>query len=384
MAQLLRSYAVAMAAASGAATDASDPSPNAPSLAPQTPPLAPEVLALLPAADTAPRCAVHAAGIGLDPGGTAICAHAIALVEVPLPWPKPVFAGGLLEGFSSMMELAVGRTRVLATVPPADAVPSADGVSTDRIGVMLHWRDGASTQARYFEADGAEGLRRLFGHLEQHLPSAPVPDDGGFVSFACLEGETAVLICTQGSHDVCCGSEGAPLAADLEAVLSAYRAEGGGIGRDGQAAASEGVTVYRVSHTGGHRFAPTAMTLPDGRMWAGIEAGELASIIDRNGDAAALADRCRGWWGAPTGPAQVAERAVFAQVGWPLEDMAREISLARTAAGWTVEVAAPEADRRWTVEVEAARDVPTIACRALGGLPAKPATEFRVTDVREH
>ena len=373
----MRSYAVAMAAVSGIQANPAVSPPSAP-------PLTPEVLALLPAADAAPRCAVHAAGIGLDPGGTAICADAIALVEVPLPWPKPVFAEGLLKGFSSMMHLAVGPTRVLAAVPPADAVASADGASTDRVGVMLHWRDGASTRAAYFEADGAEGLRRLFGHLEHHLPSAPAPDDADFVSFACLEGEAAVLICTQGSHDVCCGSEGTRLAADFEAVLRAYRESGDDGPYDGRPMASDGVTVYRVSHTGGHRFAPTAMTLPDGRMWAGIEAGELASIIDRNGDATALADRCRGWWGAPTGPAQVAERAVFAQVGWPLEDMAREISQTRTAAGWNVEVAAPEAGRRWTVEVEAARDVPTIACRALGGLPAKPATEFSVTAVREH
>ena len=332
---------------------------------------------LLPSADQAPRCSVHAAAIGTDPGGTAISADAVALVEVPLPWPKPVFASGLLQGFSPMMELATGATRVLAAVPPGD------GAGDERIGVVLHWRDGAGTRTAYFEADGVLGLRQLFGHLQHHLPSEPVPDDGGFVSFACIEGEAAVLICTQGSHDVCCGSEGTRLAADFEAVLRAYR-ETGDDGLHGLPAASDGVTVYRVSHTGGHRFAPTAMTLPDGRMWANIEAGELAAIIDRTADAASLAPRCRGWWGAATGPAQVAERAVFAEVGWPLEDLARQVSFAPAGSGWQVEVVAAEAGRAWTVSVEAGRTVPTVACRALGGLPAKPATEFTVTDVREH
>jgi len=124
-------------------------------------------------------------------------------------------------------------------------------------------------------------------------------------------------------------------------------------------------------------------TLPDGRRWAGIEAGEVATILDRTADAAMMAPRCRGWWGAPTGPAQVAERAVFAQVGWPLEDMARQVRFRPSGDRWNVEIVAAEAGRAWTVSVEAGRTVPTIACRALGGLPAKPATEFRVTDIWE-
>ena len=125
------------------------------------------------------------------------------------------------------------------------------------------------------------------------------------------------------------------------------------------------------------------MTLPDGRMWAGIEAGELAAVLDRTADAAVMAPRCRGWWGAPTGPPQVAERAVFGHVGWPLEDMAREIRFRSNGTSWDVEVSAAEAERTWTVSVAASRTVPTIACRTLGGLPAKPATEFEVTELRE-
>ena len=345
---------------------------------PAAPPLAREVLALLPATDEAPRCAAHATAIGADPGGTSISADAVALVEMPLPWPKPVFAGGLLEGFTPLMDLAMGPTRVLAVVPPDE------GGQTEAISVVVHRRVGASTQTSYFEAQDAAGLRLLFAHLARRLPSEPVPHGAGFVSFGSTEQERAVLICTQGSHDVCCGSEGTRLAADFEAVLRAYRFADVNEPYAGAPTASGRVSVYRVSHTGGHRFAPTAMTLPDGRMWAGTEAGEIAAILDRTADAAAVAPRCRGWWGAATGPAQVAERAVFTQVGWPLEDMARTVSFRPAANSWDVDVIAAEAARAWTVSVVAGRTVPTIACRTLGGLPAKPATEFIVTGVREH
>lgn len=346
---------------------------------PGGPPMAPEVLALLPAADDTPRCSAHASAIGTDPGGTAISADAVALVETPLPWSKPVFASGLLEGFMPMMDLHVGPTRVLAVVPPDERGRN------HRIPVALHWRVGAGTHTAYFEADSPDGLRRLFAHLEHQSPSEPAPEGAGFVSFGTAEDERAVLICTQGSHDVCCGSEGTRLAADFEAVLRAYRIADVNEPYVGAPTATGRVTVYRVSHTGGHRFAPTAMTLPDGRMWACVEAGEIATIIDRTADAAAMATRCRGWWGAATGPAQVAERALFARIGWPLEDMARHVRFrpSGSGSGWDVEIVAAEAGRAWTVSVEAGRTVPTIACRALGGLPAKPATEFIVTDIGE-
>lgn len=365
------------------------------------PQLTPEAAALLPAGDAAPRCAAHAAAIGADPGGTAICADAVALVGAPLPWPKPVFASGLLEGFTPMMELHPGLTRVLAVAPPDRSGPhgtiTADEVAADhlsqvppggrdrhgKIPVVLHWRSGAGTQSACFDARGPDGLRQLFAHLRDQSPADPVPQGTRFASVGCAENERAVLICTQGSHDVCCGSEGTRLAADFEAVLRAYRNADADEPYAGAPTGGGRVAVYRVSHTGGHRFAPTAMTLPDGRMWAGVEAGELASILDQTADAAAVAPRCRGWWGAPTGPAQVGERAVFAQVGWPLEAMTREVRLRRTPDAWEVDVVAAEAGRAWTATVRESRTVPTIACRALGGLPAKGATEFVATEVRE-
>lgn len=77
------------------------------------------------------------------------------------------------------------------------------------------------------------------------------------------------------------------------------------------------------------------------------------------------------------------ERAVFAEVGWPLESMEREVRFRRTPHAWEVDVVAASAGRAWTTTVLEGRTVPTIACRAMGGMPAKPATEFIVTDIRE-
>ena len=297
------------------------------------------------------RCAEHAVSIGVDPGGSCIAAAAVAVIEVPLPWPKPVFGHELLQGLKSMMTLAIGPTRVLAAIPRG---PSQPAPASSNMRVTLFIRDAASMKTQVFKVPGNEGLLTLFDQLrDQH----PTKADGRATELAP---DSAVLVCTQGSHDVCCGSAGSRFANELEAE-------------------APNLAVYRVSHTGGHRFAPTAMTLPSGRMWAGLDTRSTLSILDQSGNAGDLAAQCRGWWGAPTGAAQVAERALFAAHGWKFEQTPREVTVGETAQGWTVDISV--ADGHWTVSVEAKRTVPAITCRADGGMPAKPALEYAVTSI---
>ncbi len=307
--------------------------------------LTPEALTLLPAPDESVRCAEHTRTLGVSPGGTAITADAVAVVEVPLPWPKPVFDHDLLQGLAGTMPLTCGTTRVFAAQPRGEA-PGPRVTLFERAEVgMYSW---------VFDPADHDDLLRLFDELATSLPGAitePCPARPG--------PELAVLVCTQGSHDVCCGSEGVRLAQEL---------------------AAPGLDLFQVSHTGGHRFAPTAMTLPDGRMWAGIDAPTLRSILELTGDPARLASTCRGWWGAPGGPGQVAEIAVLAELGWDLDALPRSVSTTATSASsWTVEV--DVARQRWTADVVVARVVPTISCRAAGGLPAKPGLEYEVASL---
>lgn len=169
-------------------------------------------------------------------------------------------------------------------------------------------------------------------------------------------------ICAQGSHDICCGAEGMRLVGQIEAMRP-------------------DVTVRKVSHTGGHRYAPTGLTFPDGRMWGFVTADEMAAIVARNGLPSSFADRCRGWMGADS-VGQVAERAVFAVVDdWSMDDVARTVTSTEIGDGWdcTVEVV----DRVFDVRVESGRPVPTITCRADGGLPAKLGREYVVTALSE-
>ncbi|MDH3295128.1 MAG: hypothetical protein OER95_12490 [Acidimicrobiia bacterium] len=312
---------------------------------------------LLPGPEEAVRCADFARTIAMDPGGTAIRADRVVLVETGLPWPKPVFDHPTLREIDPLFKRAPRITRLLACRPPSESVEHP------ATGVWVFDRLNGHTRERRFEVGSPDQLLDLGACLVAEVAGdeitsvdIPAPTVDGVVD------GPVVLVCTQGSHDVCCGADGERLAA---------AAESGDV---------PGVRVFRVSHTGGHRFAPTAMTLPDGRMWAYLVPELLDQLLSGQGAAAHLAQYCRGWWGADPGPAQVAERAVWAEVGFPLDAVSRtcvEVEPMTYRIETTPAGSAHSARDSWTVDVELVREVPTVACRKPGGLPAKVGREYR-------
>lgn len=305
-------------------------------------PLSVEAERLLPAPDEAPRCADHQRSLGIDPGGSAIDTDAVVLVDLPSPWPAELADHHALADLGTDPVLADGRARLLATHPTEAAPPGRVRVFARRGAHTVGWQLAA--------ADGSVTtvLQALRATPAEHHERAEAlrPD--------------VVLVCAHGSRDRCCGSDGTRLALTLKAERP-------------------DVGVERTSHLGGHRFAPTAMTLASGRMWADVDLELLAAIVDRRASVDVAASHCRGWWGAPMGPAQVAERAVFARRGWTFDDLDREVTVEtdgeafRCTVSWT--------GGRAEVRVAVAREVPTIKCAQSGGRPAKPATEYEVVEI---
>lgn len=286
----------------------------------------------LPLATEAVPCVDFALENRVDPGGTALAPDVVVLVEVGEPWPKPVAKHADLHDLVRIAQEHPGQVRLLAAIPHDPEQPRA----------IAFWPSVAGM--RRAEAPlGADPAAALQGVLAN--------SDSMQVDTAT--GPRTMLVCTQGSHDVCCGTHGAVFADWLETE-------------------HPNVETFRVSHTGGHRFSPTAMTLPDGRMWAYLTAESVDEILSRE-NAAAVSGQCRGWWGAPTGPAQIAERAVFEMLGFGFDEVSRTVTVGDDG---NVEVAV--GSDVYEVVVEVGREVPTIACSALGGLPAKPGREWVV------
>ncbi len=296
------------------------------------------------------RCAEFTRLSHIDPAGTAISAELLIAVELPLPWPKPVFRHSLLERVPDLVADAPLACRVLAAVP-------RDGTRWLSVVCFRQGKEGQATERTEWRTEAQ--------HLESTI-EALTQSGTPLLAETVLDPTPAseVWICTQGSHDRCCGSEGTAL---YKRVVSRW----------------PDVVVRRVSHTGGHRFAPTAITLPDGRMWGSLDVNSLDAIVSRSGPSAEVASLCRGWWGAATGPAQVAERAVFALEGWRSDERSLSVQVVSEVDGITTVRVIGGSRLDWLVRVGISRQVRTPSCGELGGEPSKLSMEYEVLDLSE-
>lgn len=272
----------------------------------------------------APRCADWARDVAVDPVGTAGSATGWLLVEWPLPWPRDASD---VEGLAAVHEALAGTAvRLQLLVPAADA-------PTRR--VVLHRPPAA--------ADGwfTRYQRTARAVDPAHVAAAAVDllttgdgDDGS-------DEGTDVLVCGHGTRDRCCGSLGTALA------LSSLAA---------------GIAVQRTSHTGGHRFAPTGIVLPDATSWAFLDDDALRRVVLHDGPLDDLLPRYRGCAAIGSPAAQAVERAAFADVGWSwLEHRrrARDLGDGRIR----LEAIAPGGEQlAWEADVEPGRTLPIPDC----------------------
>jgi hypothetical protein len=161
--------------------------------------------------------------------------------------------------------------------------------------------------------------------------------------------EPQLLVCTNGTRDTCCARLGRPVAA---AAFARYPAQ-----------------VWEVTHTSGHRFAPTSVLLPSGTLHGRVldAAALLAGAVD--GELLLAGLRGRSTWPAAGQAAEEHVRRTHAITG--IDD------LVVTAAGadWLV---THRDNRRWTVTVTSheSGERPE-SC----GKDAKPITRYVATAV---
>lgn len=285
--------------------------------------------------DPAFRCSPWTQAQGVDPIGSTPRFDALVLVEWPLPWPSDV---------SEIPELAEASVapgvRVMLVVPRHD--DAVDGLSR----VVHHRR----VDVGVFVGTDHQLPHAEIGALVADLAAHPLDDRHRPTAVGVAPPE--VLVCGHGKRDACCGRWGTLLHVELTARL-------------------QGVRVWRCSHTGGHRFAPTAITLPDGRAWAYADADVLVDVVHRFGDPAALHVHDRG--SSALDPwAQVLERAVLAERGWAWLDQ-REVTVRTVVSddGDGAEVTMQWPGGTASGQVTITRTLPVLVC----GQPPDQATK---------
>ncbi|TAG98272.1 MAG: sucrase ferredoxin [Oscillatoriales cyanobacterium] len=154
--------------------------------------------------------------------------------------------------------------------------------------------------------------QELFGGYEKHEFNVDSIDLVAQIVNSYLTGEIPdcetlnklsrdILVCTHGSHDMCCARYGNPFYAEAVALASELELDD--------------VRIWKSSHIGGHRMAPTAIDLTDGRYYGNLDRTSFKSVLTRTGDLECLNKVYRGW-GILSSPIQVLERELIMLYGW--------------------------------------------------------------------
>lgn len=300
--------------------------------------------------DVAVRCSAWARQVDLSPLATIGSYRGYLLVETPLPWPRDI---AQIPALAEAGQLAAQEGLRVQALVPSDL-----GAEPGERRVILHSAgDGPFTgyhrQEARAEGSIAGAARRLI-------------DRGPSTARDSTSSATDVLVCTHGRRDVCCGSRGTDLALQLAA-------EG----------PPEGVHVWRTSHTGGHRFAPTFVVLPQGTGWAFADPSLVGAVLGRSVPFAQVSGHYRGCAGLSGPQVQALERSVLEQVGWELLDRPRRGYLTgeTTSDGGVLARLEAGADR-WEGIVRPGRTLPVPDCMMPLSQARKSETEWVVADVR--
>ena len=109
------------------------------------------------------------------------------------------------------------------------------------------------------------------------------------------------LVCTHGSHDKCCARYGGKFHFHACNKITEM--------------GLKNVRIWKSSHFGGHRFAPTMIDLPNGRYYGNLDSTSFQSILTRSGNIKDLIRVYRGWGFLPR-PIQVLEKEMMLVHGW--------------------------------------------------------------------
>ncbi|OPC80719.1 hypothetical protein B4N89_06880 [Embleya scabrispora] len=290
--------------------------------------------------------------------GTAPTTRGWLLIEHPGPWAAKalVDSRGLADGVGRELEARAARAGFRATLirrpDEAGARAEAEPVEPDAPRtVFLAWTEpGATWLRRLCVSDVAE----LLAHDLAALAGPVEPSVGEAVA------EPLMLVCTNGKRDRCCAVEGRPLAAALAARFPE--------------------ATWEATHLGGHRFAPTAVVLPQGYLYGRLDPLAAGAVLTaaRRGEIAPEHCRGRATWSRA---GQAAELAVREECG---ERRADALSVhderAEDDGGWTVLVHHVDG-RRWTVVVNPREEAPARpeSCGKGGALPTSMRARVAAT-----
>ncbi len=258
------------------------------------------------------RCSEAAAGVGEPLSGSAPVASCWVIIEQPGPWGRQALLDSRLPnevGQSLATATAGTGTQVLLARhpdrPDRPDQPDPHDAPAERRVWIAHTAPGDCWVRTGTVADPRDLLRLDFAALGQ----------GTMPTFGSKAAHATLFACTHSGRDTCCAVHGRALYREVVDALEARSPE-------------LRARAWECSHLGGHRFAPTALTVPGGAVYGRLDVRSALAALDLADAGRLELDHYRGRSAFPR-PLQAAEAAVRAQLG--------ETDLAAVDALWVLD-----------------------------------------------
>lgn len=292
-------------------------------------------------------CSVISKANGEDPIGTAGTHDEWIIVELPQPWLMETWQqdpqiGPMIALFHELIAKQGRKLRPIAIAPDRTYSQS------DHTRILYYHRP-AHRFAQYDKQDFLIPTPDIQPFIQTLLTRPDQLDP--FTPYRQSTNTTRdILVCTHGNVDAACARFGNPIYEQLRKEFSEQAGEKSqGLGAGFQALGTESrvsdarlqskantqypipdpsihpsahpplrpspLRVWRCSHFGGHRFAPTLIDLPIGHYWGHLEPELLEPLINRQGSPESLYRCYRGWAGLEQW-VQICDREIWMQVGW--------------------------------------------------------------------
>lgn len=258
--------------------------------------------------ETTPRvrqiCSTIAQARGLDPIGGAYPYDYFMIMEAPLPWPDTKFHE---PGVLSPEVIHLLRNVLFVKYPTEWVSAKLCIVAPDKgysVPGMRRFIYGRRPDGPFADFETVEylvpedQLAALATALFVRREELPTFDQW----LQPRDGICDYFVCTDGVIDRACAVVGMKLYSTLRKLPEAQ--PGGS------------VRVWKTSHFGGHVYAATLFTLPDGRLWAFLDGESGPALVRRQGEINLLRGCYRGWIGASSTFVNVVERELMMQHGW--------------------------------------------------------------------
>lgn len=245
-------------------------------------------------------CADNSRQLQEDMIGTATNYQTYILVECPTPWTYEAFNSKWVPDNLRILVEEVKR----AKMPVCFLLIANDQSHGVKETTLLIYQQQKGLIKGYSKQEfKLPNIEKAAGVVSKYL--------AGFNTDYEIETPSSrdILICTHGSHDQCCARYGNPFYFYAQNYAQNY-AENKSYDLQ-----SNQVRIWKSSHFGGHRFAPTAIDFPQGRYYGILDQNTFPSILNYSGDIECFNKIYRGWGILPN-PLQILEKELILRLGW--------------------------------------------------------------------